>query len=379
MLKIVFTYLYAFAYQYYFKEGDTFVYYKNALQLRNLFFEEPLVYFNLIFKSPVNFNPLFFQYFNFNQFSISNFEETSEFLVSRISSVVMILSGKSYLNVSLVFSILNYILAWNFFSILRNKLNVPSVVLLPLLLWPTLLFWASGINKEIIYMPCLFLIFRFLLLEDYSFKQIVFFLFSFLLLFIMKPFIAVVLFLSLLSSYFINRLKSWYQFVFSLVVLFFIIGILFYAFSDYLNFITLFQLAQKDATFLAGGTGYELNSDISSLSGFLFLILESILVSLYRPYLFEINSFITLFLSMEALLAFLLSVYVIWNFKRINEKLFEYKRVIVFLLFFLIFHSIIFGAISFNYGTLMRFKIVITPLFFSLLFFIIYKLRLPNV
>ena len=163
VLKIVFTYLYAFAYQYYFKEGDTFVYYKNALQLRNLFFQEPAVYFNLIFKSPANFNPLFFQYFNFNQFSISNFEETSEFLVSRISSVVMILSGKSYLNASLVFSIFNYILAWNFFSILRNKLNVPSVVLLPLLLWPTLLFWASGINKEIIYMPCLLLIFRFLL------------------------------------------------------------------------------------------------------------------------------------------------------------------------------------------------------------------------
>jgi hypothetical protein len=378
-LKIIFSYLYAFAYQYYFKEGDTFVYYENALQLRNLFYNQPFVYLKLIFQSPQDFNPLFFQYFNFNQHSATNFEETSEFLVSRIASVVMICTGKSYLNVSLFFSIFNYIISWNIFSILRSRLQVPNIVLLPILLWPTLLFWASGINKEIIYMPSLFLIFRFFLLRDFNFKGIAIFLLAMILLFIMKPFIGVFFLISLLLSYFVYRIRIWYQLAIILFSIFVLIVFSFNYFSELLNLVTIFQLAQKDATMVAGGTGYELNTDITSISGFLLLIYHSLVVTLFRPFIFEVNSLITFLLSIESLMALMLFIYVIWNYKKVKHLLFTYKYLILFLIIFLVFHSIIFGAISFNYGTLMRFKIIITPLYFSLLFFIIYKLKFQNV
>ncbi len=372
-LKIIFSYGYAAAYQYYFKEGDTFLYFENASLLRSLFFKNPLVYLKILFLSPINFNPLYYQYFNFNEVSYTNFEDASEFFVSKFASLIMIFTGKSYLNVSLITSTINYLVSWSLFSHLREKYKVPNLILLPILLWPSLLFWASGINKEVIYVPCLYLIFRFLILLDFGLKQVLIFLFSLFLLLLLKPFIFVVFILSLILTYFINKIKTLLQLFKYLVVLIGLIGFCYFYFSDSLNYITLFQLAQENATSVAGGTGYVLNNDLTSISGFILLLFDSLLVSIYRPYLTEITNGITLLLSFESLLFFLLTLLILFNAKHLKNVFQQYKKSLIFILTFTILLSIIFGAISFNYGTLMRFKIVVTPLLFTFMTFVVYQ------
>lgn len=375
LLKIIVSYCYAIAYQFYFKEGDTFLYFENALLLRNLFFQNPIVYLKILFLAPIDFNPLYYQYFNFNEISYSNFENNSEFLVAKIASLIMIVTGKNYLNVAIIFATINYLTSWNLFSILRRKFNVPNLIFLPILLWPTLLFWASGINKEVIYVPCLYLIFRFLILGDYSPKQILIFLVSIFFLAILKPFIFLVLIISILLTYMINRIKNVFDFVKYLIGFIVIIVFCFYTFTDSLNYITLFQAAQEDATNVAGGTGYILKNDLTSLNGFILLVFDSFLVSIYRPFLTEINNGITLLLSLESSLIFLLTIFSLFNIIHFKNAFYENKKTFIFLLTFLILLSIIFGAISFNYGTLMRFKIAITPLLFSFMFFVVYQIK----
>ena len=347
--------------------------------LRDLFFHNPVVYFKILFLSPVNFDPLYYQYFNFNEISYSNFENTSEFLVAKIASLIMLVSGKNYLNVSLITSSLNFLASWSFFSLLREKFKVPDLIIIPFIIWPTLLFWASGINKEVIYLPCLYLIFRFLILIDFGIKQIIIFLTSLFFLAILKPFVFVVLVLSLLLTYFINRINGIGRLVKFVAVLLALFLIFFYSFTDYLNYIILFQLAQENATAISGGTGYVLQNDLSSISGFILLVFDAFLVSNYRPFLTEIQNGITLLLSLESILLLMLSVFVLFKMKYLKSIFLQHKLLFIFVLSYLVLLSVIFGAISFNYGTLMRFKIIITPLFFSFLFFIIYKLRLPNV
>jgi hypothetical protein len=172
----------------------------------------------------------------------------------------------------------------------------------------------------------------------------------------------------------INRIKNVFDFVKYLIGFIVIIVFCFYTFTDSLNYITLFQAAQEDATNVAGGTGYILNNDLTSLNGFISLVFDSFLVSIYRPFLTEINNGITLLLSLESSLIFLLTIFSLFNIIHFKNAFYENKKTFIFLLTFLILLSIIFGAISFNYGTLMRFKIAITPLLFSFMFFVVYQI-----
>ena len=119
----------------------------------------------------------------------------------------------------------------------------------------------------------------------------------------------------------------------------------------------------------SGGSAYTLGDFDYSPTGMARKFIPAVWVTLYRPHLWEVNNVVMLLSAMEAFILLLFTVYVIYR-----VGIFRSIQVISsdpFLLFCFLF-SIVFafavGLTTYNFGSLVRYKIPMYPFFVSALF-----------
>ncbi len=309
--------------------------------------------------------------------------------IMKLSAVLSFFTFNKYMLISVCFGFLSFIGIWKLFYVfyrLNEKKNVKLLVFF-VLYFPSLWFWGSGLLKEPVCVGVLgiivYLFYKNFIEKKFSFRDMIALLFLLIILTIVKNYITIILLVSFLLAftYFaIQRIK---------IVIFRIIVIVIILFTVITSLITLdispyikdfvhdsvsqIQLFQK---------GYQAVQEDDERSRATFMMsdidpsLESILINspvvigtcLFRPFVWESPKVIIFMASLEALITLLMTVYVIgktkvlWFFKYILTD-----NILFFCFTFSILFALVIGYTTFNFGTMIRYKIIFLPFYFFML------------
>ncbi len=124
-----------------------------------------------------------------------------------------------------------------------------------------------------------------------------------------------------------------------------------------------------------GGSGYSLGDYDYSAAGIIKKAPKAIWVSLYRPYLWEVRNPVMFMSAIESLafLLFTLYVLIIGGWKKVIPLV--NKPMGAFCLVFAISFAFAVGLTTYNFGSLVRYKIPMLPFFAAFLFLLHYNVK----
>ncbi len=314
----------------------------------------------------------------------------SNTIIMKLSAVLSFFTFNKYLIISACFGFFSFIGVWKLFKVFYHLNNKKHIKLLAffVLYFPSLWFWGSGLLKEAICVGILGIIINLLyksfIEKKYSVSNL---LFSLLLLFIMtivKSYITIILIISLLTALIYKAVSKIKNMVFRLLIIgmllfIMIITLITIDVSHYVNYFVntsvnqiqnlqrSYQNVQEDgdggskSTFMIA----DINPSLQSIVTYSPIIIGT---CLFRPFVWESQKVIIFFASLEALLTLLVTVYIFWK-----TKLFLFFKYIfssgalLFCFTFSILFALVVGYTTFNFGTLIRYKIIFLPFYYYML------------
>ncbi len=382
--------MYCMIIQYYYGYGDSFGFFQGSNFIRNV-----------INTTGDPFSPFFMSGTDFgNLYTVTGgdyalptgIEVVSNLTIMKISAALSYVSFNSYLIISLFFGLFSFTGLWKLFKTLNNIYEKKSERLLAfaILYTPSICFWGSGLIKDTICLGSLgFIIYygyKIFIQKKIRFMDPVLLLLLFYLLFIVKSYLAIGLMVSVVLAYVINIISRSKKSVFKLMVVTFIVllsaTILIASLSSTLgsiiedskNNIETFKGAYASLDDEKGITEFgTANADIS-IPGILLRSPLAVFTTLYRPFLWESDKLVMLLSALESLLTLLLTIFVLAKCRIWKFFYYIFSDPYLFFCFtFTILMGVLIGLSTFNFGTLVRYRMPILPFYFFMLLSIYIK------
>lgn len=378
--------------EFYFKGGDTGLYYQAIKDMRAAI-EADSDNFWVALTSPKleSSNPLFpfFYYDNYaDDLTYGYMISPHNFFTPRLGLIPSYVFGNSYISINMCFGFFALIGAIRLFKFFYYFYpNMYREIAIATLFLPGVAYWSSGLLKDPATFACigiiLYAILNIFFRKKNIFSSIIWILFCGYLLLVIKVYILLVLVLSVLIWQFaefnkmikdttLRRIFTLLTFSSAAVVGFFMLNYLtsFEAAQDFqLN--KLIENAERErngyqniSQQLAGtDSHFELNTSNPVL-----LILNGVVATFYRPFIWEINTPIALLSAIESF-AFLLLTINFFIRKGIREFfaiIFSDGRILMCFVFAIVF-AIGIGSATANFGALSRYKIPCTAFYLVML------------
>ena len=382
-------------YAYYYHGGDTFNYFYHGQVINSAIDESFVKWFKLLLHIPSATDGEYYQYIS----QMLWYNAIANYTVSSIVAFLSVFTLNTYLPTAVLFAVISFTGLWALFRTFASLYPqyIRSVAIAVLFI-PSVAVWGSGIFKDTI---CMFALgwlayssFRFLVQKDFTFKNIVFTIFSFLLIFTIKVYIVMAFTPALLMWIFFNysaRLKNKSKKIIATFVLLIAIAgssfLFLQKFSDELGRYSLENIvatSQSTSWYInrvtdEEGSAYSLGSFSPTISGMLSKFPAAVNVTLFRPYPWESKKVIVLLSALEALIFLFITLKIIISvgFKKIWSTI-STDPTIQFCLIFTIIFAFAVGISSYNFGALSRYKIPCMPFFALALFLIYYKNKPPK-
>lgn len=375
--------------------GDMFVYYQGIKEYHQALYEYPLDWLQSLTKVGGEYSAAM------QKICVDEVHLTSEeALTIQFGSILGITSFDSFTSTSLWFSLFSYFGSWRLYFVFRDRYPTMNKTLaIPFLFIPSCFFWGTCITKDAIALGAFGLFFHsfyFLFFKRrFRIGTLFWLVLSTYLVAVIKGYILVLFFPALFFLIFFNafgQIKSRMLKFFSLPIIFLLILLTINFGYNYLSNSEVFNQYVNEQTtekikgqyqYLAKQTearsSYDLGEFEPTIPGILSIVPKSIIITLYRPYLFEINSPPLLLAGIESLIALLLTLYVVFKvglFKFIRALFSD--NYLLFCLIFILSYSSIVGITSGNFGSLMRYKIPIMPYYFTILSVIYYTQKIKS-
>ncbi|MCB9189496.1 MAG: hypothetical protein H6599_09490 [Flavobacteriales bacterium] len=397
MFKVFAGLFFGFIYVFYYGGGDTISYYSTSIPLANLFWQNPWDYFDvLIYSSDIteNYNPDEWEAYTFNVFDgntgiplsfISRDPKT--FMVSKIASLFLILTGKSYFASTILISALTFIPIWilyrnilNFFPILDKELAIAIILI------PSVAFWGSGIMKDTFtFSATLIAVISFIkLIDERTFNYVrllylILLIFATLLIISIKPYILNILIPSFgvwIIAISINRISN-PIFKFIILPIIILIGMggsltVLQSMSSSMDqfaidkAIKTAQVTQED---LKREEEYGSNNfDIGELDGSIPNLVGKFplatFAGLFRPSFLEARSPVMLLSALENFFLLGLFLFTLYRVKiKLILNIIKSTPFLAFCFTFSVLFAFMLGITTPNFGALVRFKIPLMPFF----------------
>lgn len=366
-------------YQFYYDSGDTYMYHTYGSRfVWKAFFESPLDGLRVLFADSGNPGEMY-RYTS----QIYLFRDTNSYTVIRIAAIFDLITFSTYSATAALFAVFSFIGSWQFFLTFYKQFpHLHGRLALAAFFIPSVFFWGSGILKDTVILACLgiathqlYLIF---IRRKVRFVNILLLLVSLYLIFSIRKFVlqaylpAVLLWLGASHIYFIQSI------ILRAMVVPFVVLVLITS-----GYFTVSKIGEDDDRYAIGriaktsrvtaydirywsgrfaGSGYSLGELDGSFDGMLRLAPQAINVSLFRPYLWEVKNPLMLFSAVESLIMLLIVLLVIVRQRgRIFTRLAEPN--ILFALSFTLVFAFAIGVSTYNFGTLVRYKIPLLPFF----------------
>ncbi len=378
-VKIVGAIAVGFTYQFYYTGGDTFNYHTHGSRhIWEAFVDSPLLGLKLIFGDGA-FEPDLYKYSS----KMAFFNDSASYLIVRIAGVLDIFTFSTYSSTAVLFAVFSFIGMWLFFqTFYRQYPHLHLGIAVAAFFIPSVFFWGSGLLKDTITIGLLgmatYSIFKIFILKEPNSKTLALLLGSLYGLYSIKIYILLTFLPAAILWAFIVHLRTMRSLVLRMVLFPFVItiaGVLAYyamvkAGEDHAkysidNFARTAQVTAYDIRYWSGrdaGSGYELGKLDGTFGSMLKLAPQAINVSLFRPYLWEVNNPLMLLSGLESSLLLLYCIYII-----ISKNLRIFRAItnadVFFALIFALTFAFAVGVSTFNFGTLARYKIPMLPFF----------------
>lgn len=377
-------------YRYYYGGGDTSAYFYHAKVINSSFWENPKIWLRLITSTATENN---FQEAKYIDQMYWYGKDNAAYFICKIAAFFGILTFNSYLPTSLLFAFASFSGMWKllkFFVSVQPGLVKPMAI--ACLFIPGVVIWGSGIFKDTITMAALgwltYASYNGLIKGKNIFKNTLIIIISVYVIVVVKVYI-ILAFLPALLVWVVSKktstIKNSFTKMFARVLFYsIVIGMLIIAtdkFSQELGRYSLekitntAEVTRNWISFSSGddGSKYDLGDFSPSLTGMLLKFPQAVNVTLFRPYLWEANKIIILLSAIESFIVLLFTLYVLLKTGIFNfvKKIFNNQEVQFCLIFTLIFAFAV-GVSTFNFGSLVRYKIPCLPFYWAMLFIILY-------
>lgn len=378
-------------YQYYYGGGDTFNFFEHTRVINTAFSKDFTAWLKLVTHQPVADNPDIYEY----RTRLWWYNDTASYTVAAIGAVFGLLSGTAYLPIAVCFAYLSFTGVWAMFRTFASLYpTLHKQMAVAFLFIPSTFVWGSGVFKDTICMFGLgwltYTVFRLFINRDFSLRNILLLALSFYLMWVVKKYI-VVAFVPALAIWLLNTYSSrirlaalrWLArlaFVGVAGAGFWLAAQVFAEELDSYSLEAIAETAQTTRGWLAyktevdGGSGYDLGAFDPSFGGMLRVFPQAVVVTLFRPFIWETRKVIVALSALEALL-FL--YFTIQAFRRRGigntlQLVGKDPNLLFFLIFSLIFAFAV-GISSYNFGALSRYKIPCMPFYAAFLVVVLYQ------
>ncbi|MCI0750893.1 MAG: hypothetical protein L0Y35_03575 [Flammeovirgaceae bacterium] len=309
------------------------------------------------------------------------FQAPRAVFMSKVMSIVILCGGKNYWLSTLMVSLLTFFPAWYFVSVLKAKFHsLKWPVVIAVLFFPSVLLWSSGIAKESVAMASLYYLSAVILrlyfkdrLKFYDYLLILFF--GWLVWSLKYYYLAVWLPIgvSLLVVHVLLKPKR-----FEALIFFVIMGIMllsaglfhpnfiFEYFVDVItsNYTQIHNLSDAGDAIIF----YNLHENNNQWTSAFYIVLNApwaLFSGLFRPFLWEVNSFMQIFAAIENLLLLVLTIGTLKNIKQANRS--PHRLLLLAVITFVAILIIFLTLSTPNFGTLSRYRVGCLPFFVLLI------------
>lgn len=366
-------------YHFYYGGGDTFTYFTNGgIHIYNAFWDKPILAWHLIFGE-TDYSHGVFKYAS----QIWMYNDPSSYVVVKITGVISLFVGGSYIATSLIFATLSFTGIWAMYLAFTKLFSGSEWLLaLAILFIPSTVFWGSGILKDTItfgFLGWATAAFIHLLYgKQKRFLWLIILIFSLIIIYQIKLYVVMSLLPAMIVwAYYINMQKVTNPVLRYMIAPFIIaITIVLAGFAVYsvgqnnskYAIENLAKTAQVTAYDVGRYTGRNAGSryDLGDLDGTFISMLKlgpaAINVAMFRPYLWEVRNPLMLLASLEGLVLLILTIVVLFKSRSNLIQVLNNPAIIFSLIFSLTFAFAV-GISTYNFGTLFRYKVPLMPFY----------------
>jgi hypothetical protein len=384
-------------YLFYYKGGDTMTYFRGAKALGELILSNSEKGLAILFNTGSYYNS--YNSFNYQTGfpAFSYFINKNTFIICRLSSILYLLSFKSFIVTSLLTSVFSYVGIWKFYRLLNLLYPKREKAFAYIVLYmPSLIFWGGGIMKDSYMLGAVcwvtYCFYYILIARKKIFWNVCFLILNVVMILNCKPYILISLipgFLFWINNSYLKNIKNTLIRILvfpALILIFSSSGILIFnglsgsmgAYGSFEGAIRKAQITQDDLLneWHYGGNNYKLDRIDGSISGLLSSAPLAIFTAIFRPLPWEIGSPTMIVSAIENTV---LLLFVLYSLFRIG--LFRFFRItfndpfLVYCLVFSLFFAFGVGIAGTNFGALVRYKIPLMPFIFSAIYLIRIKSR----
>ncbi len=372
-------------YQFYYGGGDTFNFFYHSTLIWEATLENPFNFLKFLFSSGEPISGLG-KYID----RMYWYSDSASFFVAKVSAFLGLFTLHSFLPISLLFSLWSFSGSWASYKVFTHRYpNLKLEAAVAAIFIPSCLIWGSGLFKDTLtYGAIGWLIYGFywvVIQRQYKLNHILVGLIGLYILYVVKIYILLSFIPSLIGWWVLENLQSIRSGVLKTFAAPFFFGL-----AGLLAFLTMDQMAESNAKYdidniaitsqttaydiaywtgKGAGSTYYLGELDGTFAGMIGLAPQGIVVTLFRPWLWEVSNPFMLISAFESLIFLLLTALVLFRSRFFG--IVGYIRKDPFLIFALVF-SLVFaigvGVSSFNFGSLSRYKIPLLPFYlFSIL------------
>jgi len=396
-IRFLFTILYAVTIEYYYRGGDTSMFFQALHDMQNAVGDDPSMLRDIYLKAELEPTDRLVNYFMYDRTGITHYYmyQVSNYMVPKFGLPFSMIFFRSYLSISFCMTFFAFAGCWRLFKMLYILYpHLHKKIAVAILFLPSVLFWSGALMKDSICMGAfgffVYALFQVFILKKKFISSLLIMIASGFLLFYIKPYIILCVFPAFLVWMFfiLNKrirdrgLRMAATFAFSLAA---IIASLFFMqriasseiASQYAIQNIVDALESQQGTYSHAediGSYFTVGQVDNSFGGLLLLFPAGIVASLFRPFLWEVSSPIMLLTALESLAFLWLTIqcFRYTRFKRFRNILKDNPVLVFCLIYSLLFAGLV-GMTTLNFGTLARYKIPALPLYLIFLFVILDK------
>jgi hypothetical protein len=318
------------------------------------------------------------------------YQNPQSYMVIRLAALFDLITFSTYTATAVLFSVLSFCGSWLLFNAFYQlKPTQAKLLAMAVLFLPSVVFWGSGLLKDTVTMACLgvatYYIFKLVINRQFRISYIVLVILVLYGLYVIKIYILMIFLPAIILWIFIYNFQRIKSTVIRIMAAPFVLILA--AVSGYYAALSAVednakyafdslaktaQITAYDIRFWTGrdaGSGYTLGELDGTWNSLVRLAPEAINVSLFRPYLWEVTNPLMAIAAIESILFIVLTAYVLFYSRGWLITALKDPTVIFCLTFSLVFAFAV-GVSTFNFGTLMRYKIPLLPYYLVALIFI---------
>lgn len=380
-LKVIGAISVGLVYQFYYSGGDTFNYYfyGGTRYIWEAFLDNPVYAFKMIF-GPNTYDADTFEYTR----RIITYRDSSSYFVVRVTGIFSIITLNTYSGIAVCFAAASFSGLWAMYrGFYRLYPHLYKGFAYAIFFIPSVFFWGSGILKDTITLGAvgwmawcfLNLIHRRKFLVSIIITLACMYVLYMVKIYILLSFLPAALFWIGYDN--VRKIKNTLlKIVIAPVLISAMVGLGYLMVeqigqgSKRYNIDAVFETAEITARYLyqksvvEGGSAYTLGDFDYTPAGVVRKIPLAIWVSLYRPYIWESNNVVMLLSAMESLFFLLFTLYVLTKagIGKFFRSFFKSPEV-SFCLIFSVFFAFAVGFATYNFGSLVRYKIPLMPFY----------------